>query len=111
MVEHLSAMLATVAGDEICNGAFASDLGMIGIEGNRRWAFADRAPVPCTRKDGQDLVLVPFHFAFRVEGERSLISMLSLNFVKKPCDAVCQLAGADQEHLVNEAGGYLSIHV
>lgn len=37
--------------------------------------------------------------------------MLSLNFVKKPCDAVCQLAGADQEHLVNEAGGYLLIRV
>ncbi len=109
MVEHLSAMLATVVCDEIRDQAFASDLGAIGIEGNRWRAIADRAPVPGAMKDGQDLVLIPFHFAFCVEGERSLTSMLSLDFVKKPCDAVCQLAGADGEHLVNEAGGYLPI--
>ncbi len=109
MVEHLSAMLATVVCDEIRDQAFASDLGAIGIEGNWCRAFADRATVPGTREDGQDLVLVPLHFAFCVEGERSLVSMLSLDFVKNPFDAVCQLARADEEHLVNEAGGYLSI--
>ena len=51
MIEHLSPMLATIAGDEICDEAFASDLGTIGIKGNRLWAFADRAPVPGARKD------------------------------------------------------------
>ena len=54
------------------------------------------------------MVLVPFHFAFCVEAERSLTSVLSLDFIKESGDAARQLATANEKHLVYEADSYLS---